>query len=176
MIESIGEIVPRVLEKHGIASISFARIYFDGSCEPTNPGGVATAGWFIEDDKSLIAEGSEFICEGDGATNNVAEWCALGKSLRWCLDHRGIFTSNCRLDLFGDSQLVVNQLTRKWACNKEHLQKLRERCDSILKELGFSWNAQWIPREQNERADNLSRQAYEKHTGRKFPERNRKWK
>lgn len=151
-------------------------IYFDGACEPVNPGGVATAGWYIVDTQEVdieeidIAEGHSVIKSGDGATNNVAEWCALGFALRWLLDN---YKDNCNrknLLICGDSQLVCNQLTRAWQCKAPHLQKLMWRCLGILGQLNLaSWTTQWIPREQNQRADDLSKLAYTEFTGKKPP-------
>lgn len=151
-------------------------IYFDGACEPINPGGVATAGWYILDKQEIeIAAGYRVVKRGDGATNNVAEWCALGLALRWLLDE---YKSNCQgktLIIHGDSKLVCNQLTRSWNCNTPHLQKLRDRCWEILGQLGFeNWRAAWIPREKNEKADALSKRAYVECTGRQPPSRPKK--
>lgn len=152
-------------------------IYFDGACEPVNPGGVATAGWYIVDSQEIdiseidIAEGHRFIKSGDGATNNTAEWCALGFALRWLLDN---YKDNCHgknLLICGDSQLVCNQLTHTWQCRAPHLQKLMCRCLRILEQLELkSWTTQWIPREQNQRADDLSKLAYVEFTGKKPPQ------
>jgi len=146
-------------------------VYFDGACEPINPGGVATAGWFILDSKGAdIAEGHRVIKSGAGATNNVAEWCALGLALRWLLDNHKDHCHGKTLLIHGDSQLVCKQLTREWQCRAAHLQTLRERCWEILKQLEFeSWQAQWIPREENQRADDLSKTAYIQHTGKRPP-------
>ena len=151
-------------------------IFFDGACEPKNPGGIATAGWYILDEQGAdVAQGHQVIKRGDGATNNVAEWCALGLALRWLLDHHLEKCLGKTLTIHGDSQLVCNQLTRSWDCNKPHLQKLRDRCWEILGQLGLThWNAQWVPREQNERADGLSKLAYVECTGKQPPERHKK--
>jgi ribonuclease HI len=145
-------------------------IYFDGACEPKNPGGVATAGWIILGDNDEPLGGDCcVICRGEGATNNVAEWAALGKALRHVADS-GLQVGT--LQIYGDSMLVVNQLTGNWNCNKEHLQKLRDRCKELISQINPSdLVVEWIPREQNEEADALSRKAYEEATGKKFPVR-----
>ena len=148
-------------------------LYFDGSCEPCNPGGVATYGWIAEHGGEVLASGSGIVARGGpGSTNNVAEYSALGFGLRHLAD-RGW---SGRLYIFGDSQLVVKQMGFVWACNKEHLQKLRARCLELLEKVcpGKSYTLTWIPREQNAAADALSRQAYEQGTGKKYPERKRR--
>lgn len=148
-------------------------VEFDGSCEPTNPGGVATCGWIVLDVKGVvIASGAREVCRGPQATNNTAEWCALGFALAWLKENA--VGSGCAINLKGDSQLVVRQLTGHWKCNKPHLQRFRARCLEILGQIGCkSWTATWIPREANDAADALSRQAYETATGKKYPERAR---
>ena len=142
-------------------------LHFDGACEPRNPGGVATYGWVLSTGHSgcgVVATG------GPTSTNNLAEWSALGFGLRWIADQK---LKPEKLLIFGDSQLVVRQLNHEWACNKEHLQKLRARCEELLKAIDRPWAAEWIPREKNEDADALSRKAYTDHTGKPFPERRR---
>lgn len=147
-------------------------LHFDGACEPRNPGGVATGGFVVAIDGKHAFSESRLFCSGPKATNNVAEWSALGIGLRWIHDNvKGPIES---LQIFGDSQLVIRQLTREYACNKEHLQRLRNRCDELIAAINATtWKATWIPRDQNEYADRLSRAAYEQATGKKFPERNR---
>jgi len=142
-------------------------LYFDGACEPVNPGGVASYGWLL----NTGAFGHGVIREGKGATNNLAEWCALGKGLRYIRDTMsGVGT----LEIKGDSKLVIEQLTGNWQCKAENLIPLRARCLQLLAEIGCQWSATWVPREQNEKADALTRTAYEEKTGKKFPERRRK--
>jgi len=166
-VKSIGELLPQVLESHGII-VPVLKVYFDGACEPTNPGGVATYGWLIVDHEGkIVASGHGEVCRGAKATNNVAEWCALGFALRW-VDESKI---KSRLEIFGDSQLVVKQLSGAWRVNKPHLQAFKDRCLELL--ACRNWVANWIPREQNEAADKLSQKAYTEATGKPFPERRR---
>lgn len=153
-------------------------IYFDGLCEPKNPGGIATYGFVIKNaDQVGIAAGRGVVAEGPTATNNFAEWAALGKALRWLVDNRE-FRPCSYIHIRGDSQLVINQLLGKYKCKAPHLQKLRARCWDLIEQLGLltSTDAQWIPREQNTDADNLSRQAYIDRTGKEPPERTKKAK
>ena len=145
-------------------------LYFDGSCEPTNPGGVATAGWVLKEGTLQIAAGSKEICRGPKATNNVAEYAALGFGLRHILDNFG-GTAVDTLHIRGDSKLVVEQVARRWKCNKEHLAKLRDRCLELLEQIGCKWDSTWIPREQNTEADALSQSAYVAATGNAYPRR-----
>jgi len=129
-------------------------LYFDGLCEPHNPGGIATYGWQLLDDRGqVIEEGAGVEARGRGATNNVAEWSALEHGLRAAAALRPE-----RLEIRGDSKLVINQLTGSWRMHAAHLRPYLVRCLELLR--GCNWQARWIPREQNEAADALSRAAY----------------
>jgi ribonuclease HI len=129
------------------------RVYFDGACAPVNPGGIATFGWCLVDpDGRVIAFDAGEVCRGPAATNNIAEWHALLRALRFLADQgwKG------RLQIHGDSQLVVNQLTGHWRCHKESLRRCRAACLELLE--GMDWRADWVPREENGEADALARQ------------------
>lgn len=175
----ISEVMAKTCLAHNLAQrSSLARIEFDGACEPRNPGGVATAGYRILVDGETLFEAGEVCCEGPGATNNVAEYTALGRALRKFADtvdfaqRLGVV----ELTITGDSQLVVNQVNDAWKCNKPHLERLRNRCRELIDQIvaaGIEVELSWVPREENEAADRLSRQAYEQHTGRQFPMRMR---
>lgn len=131
-------------------------IFFDGACEPRNPGGVSTYGYILDWGGGFVDEGCGFICEGEGSTNNVAEWGALEAALTHLRD-RGFCGS---IEIYGDSALVIYQLTRRWACRKPHLEKSRDRCLALLNVVAEQWRAGWIPREENAAADKLSKRAY----------------
>lgn len=133
-------------------------LYTDGLCEPRNPGGYGCWGWIAEEHtqgevRSDIAHGYGCAGHGPEMTNNVAEYVAAGKALRWAAEHghRGVV-------LRTDSQLVVGQTTGRWACNKEHLLKLRDRLRELVQQTDA--HLEWVPREQNAAADRLSRVAY----------------
>ena len=90
-------------------------IYCDGLCEP-NPGGLATYGFVIGEQQEEagwreIHRGKGIAAQGQGATNNVAEYTAAIQALRWLADehHTGVSVA-----LYSDSQLLVNQLSGKW--------------------------------------------------------------
>ena len=132
-------------------------LYFDGSCEPVNPGGVACCAWrLVGADGGQIACGAAEICRGPGATNNLAEWHGLLRGLEHFKMHHADF--NGRLEILGDSQLVINQLNKTWRCRKESLLPLMERCHTLLE--GLDWIAAWICREENTETDRMSRKSY----------------
>jgi ribonuclease HI len=179
-------------------------LFCDGACEPKNPGGVATYGWIAyerQEDESngkVLASGKDVVADGGkNATNNYAEYCGLGFALRWLQGQK--YTDS--IFVYLDSKLVVHQVLKEWKCNPEHLQKLRQRIWDLAKEMHlYTCNPkqkqtieecgiqekdqrylvlQWIPREQNEAADALSKEAFVEHQERhgrstRVPERRKK--
>lgn len=129
-------------------------IYFDGACEPKNPGGYACYGWCLfSPDNCLIASGSGCDGHGEGQTNNTAEYAALENALLYIKEQNLTIPLLCK----GDSMLVVNQVSLKWNCKKKHLEIRRDRIRNLLEIVGRPWKMQWIPREENEEADMLSK-------------------
>jgi len=58
-------------------------VFFDGLCEPKNPGGVVTYGYVIYKDGKRIKAGCRVIGSGNGMTNNVAEYSGLKRAAEW---------------------------------------------------------------------------------------------
>ena len=147
------------------------QIEFDGLCEP-NPDGDASIGWVVRVDGKEKHSGHKCIGEGAGMTNNYAEWCALGFALAYLHEYQPLLVNGQELRIVGDSQLVVKQLPGEYQTKAPKLQRLRGRCLDLLRLLAPTrWEAVWVPREQNDRADRLSRQAYRDETGQPCPER-----
>lgn len=149
-------------------------LWFDGAAEP-NPGR-ATFGFVVRENDPPVK--GRFLHSGSGlvspyTTNNVAEYYALGHGLRWLVDAGKTATP---LIVYGDSQLVVNQVLGLWECRAAHLQKLLKRCLELFTRFDVR-EIKWIPREENDQADQLSRSAWESAAGLPFPERptKRKW-
>jgi ribonuclease HI len=134
-----------------------AVIYCDGLCEP-NPGGTATYGWVIYWNGKPARQGYGFVCQGEGATNNVAEYTAAIVALEHLIEKH--YGGNVLLR--SDSQLLINQLKGSWQVRAERIiplfQKVRMLAGSFARV-----EYEWIPREQNREADSLSWQAYHEH-------------
>jgi ribonuclease HI len=130
-------------------------VYFDGLCYPKNPGGVAAYGYVISRDGELIHEGFRAVGEGRGMTNNVAEYEGLKAALQWIVDNG----FDDEIVAKGDSQLVIKQMKGDWqiksATSKKYVPEIRKLLAG--RKAVFSW----VPREDNEWADRLSRKAYE---------------
>lgn len=126
-------------------------LYFDGSCMPRNPGGVAAFGFVIMKDGRIVHEGSGVAAPpGPGATNNVAEFRAIVEGLRW-LGSRDAVAPLVR----GDSELVMDTLTGKKTLRAPHLLPLRDEARRLIEALGA--RLEWVPRERNADADRMSR-------------------
>lgn len=145
--------------------------YFDGAAEP-NPG-LGSWGFVVRD---LPGGGLACGCgvvPGGPASNNVAEYTALGKLARWLADNGAALglTKADEVVISGDSKLVVEQVAGRWACRADNLKPLLRRCRELLAALPCRWSVVWVPREQNTLADTLSAAAWVGHTGRPFPAR-----
>lgn len=51
------------------------------------------------------------------------------------------------IELFTDSQVVVNQVNGVWRCNYEHLEILRDKVRGLAQ--GQNVMIEWVPREEN---------------------------
>lgn len=129
-------------------------IYFDGLCEPINPEGMATFGLVIIQDETQIAEGSGLVGSGEGMTNNVAEYEAILNAIVK-FKELGL---NESLIIKGDSKLVINQSSGKWKIKSETAKKYVPLIKEALE--GYDYQFEWISRDQNNRADELTRKAY----------------
>ncbi len=131
--------------------------YFDGLCEPKNPGGIATYGYLIYEGSHRISDGYGLAAEPftPSSTNNVAEYTGV-LCLLMDLRRRGAVNPEIR----GDSQLVIRQLNGEYKVKSERIRPLYERALSISREINASFK--WVPREMNKEADLLTRVAYER--------------
>jgi len=132
-----------------------ATFYIDGACEPINPGGVATWGWVGYWNGKRVRHAHGVVGEGAGMTNNVAEYAALVYAFRH-LKEKGY---DAELEIKSDSQLVVNQMSGRWGVKSESIRRAYEEAKELEKSFK-KVTYKWIPREQNEEADALSKQAY----------------
>ncbi len=138
-------------------------VYFDGLCEPKNPGGVATYGFIVTKcGKKIHSEYGLAYAQPwtDEASNNVAEYSALIHALEWLRDHD---YADARLILRGDSRLIINQINGVFKVKAIRIVELYKRAMDLLSFFPES-RAEWIERDQNKEADLLSRIAYSRFT------------
>ncbi|KAK0587887.1 hypothetical protein LWI29_030645 [Acer saccharum] len=124
--------------------------------------------WKLHVDRSSNTHGSEArivitTLEGDAvecamrfdfkATNNQAEYEALLAGLRVC-----IALGADELEVFSDSQVVVNQVLDKYQARDEHMITYLDIAKRLLRRFK-KYKISQIPREENEKADALSKLA-----------------
>jgi len=142
-------------------------IFCDGLCEPRNPGGTACYGFLIRCTGEIVHQGRGVVGSGPAMTNNVAEYQAALAALRLLLDngHAG-----AAIAVHSDSKLLVEQLAGRWQVNAPRIIPLWREARRLLANFSY-WIVRWVPREQNEEADALSRLAYKEATGKEPPRR-----
>lgn len=115
-----------------------------------NPGPAAIAAVVTDSSGKVLAERSERIGE---ATNNVAEYRALLLGIELANE-----LGAERVELVGDSQLIVEQVRGNYKVKQEHLRPLREQ---VVKALGglSDWSIRHVKRDENARADELLNEA-----------------
>lgn len=127
-------------------------MYTDGGSRG-NPG-PAGVGAVVYKNKEPIKEVTEYIGK---ATNNVAEYQAVVLGLRSLLEDY----SQAKIEVRADSQLLVKQLTGEYRVKSDNLQPLYTEVTELIdnfKEVQFIH----IPREQNQKADELANQAMDR--------------
>ncbi len=123
-------------------------IFCDGSGGSNNDNG----GWGF----CVQSRFGKIIYEDFGApdglsTNNISEYRSVIAALEWAKGK----TAGC-ITIKTDSKLVVEQVLGRWKCKKPHLQPLWTRTKELIVEVDAI--IMWIPREENKRADELSRE------------------
>ncbi len=131
-------------------------VYTDGLCMPINPGGVATYGFEIRQNRVRIYEDQGVVGEGEGMSNNVAEYVAVQKAAEW-LYAKGLGAEE--IVFKSDSKLVVNQMNGEWKVKQGMYIEYYGIARDALSRLGRV-RFEWIPREENAYADSLTERAY----------------
>lgn len=119
--------------------------FFDGASRG-NPGIAGAGALLINDKGEIVWQTSRFL---GTKTNNEAEYSALILLLKAAKEHKII-----KLKIYGDSKLVVSQVSKQWKINLPHLRLLAMEAWKLME--GMDVSLEWIPREKNSRADALS--------------------
>lgn len=125
--------------------------WFDGCCEPINPGGHAAFGILIKVDGEVIDARGGYVGNGPMISNNVAEYAGLLEILRALEKIEGVAM------IYGDSKLVINQMNGKYRSHGglyvPWMDKAKQALIPIKDRVGFKW----VPREENAACDELSK-------------------
>ena len=122
--------------------------YFDGYSKG-NPGEAGAGALLTDDHDGVVWQTAQPLGK---KTNNEAEYAALIFLLTEA-KKRGVR----ELQIFGDSKLVVSQVSKKWKINLPHLRELAKQAWALME--GMEVSLTWVPREKNSRADELSNEA-----------------
>lgn len=121
-------------------------LYFDGASKG-NPG-KAACGYILLSGSTEVGRGGASL---GIATNNRAEYSGLEMGLQYAVS-KGIK----KLEVKGDSLLVISQMTGKWKVNVGTLRQARDRCRSIISSNGLQVSFTHIPRSENSVADGIA--------------------
>ena len=131
--------------------------YFDGACEPKNPGGNMGLGVHIDTGNEII-EYSNFFPKDPTNSNNVAEYLAFEFIIDFLIAEE---LTQHPIRIYGDSQLVVRQMNREWRIINGQYKVIANRVWEKIQSNNFlALTIRWIPREENEKADKLSKQKF----------------
>jgi ribonuclease HI len=86
-------------------------------------------------------------------TNNLAEYDAVRRGMELLLEARAE-----AVEVFGDSKLVISQLTEEYRCESETLFPLWMLCHELMTQFRYI-NFYWIPISQNVEANDLAQKA-----------------
>ena len=96
-------------------------------------------------------------------TNNEAEYAGLTHALEWLATNQDIYPIE-RINLFMDSELIVNQLNGKYKVKAEHLKPLYLNCLKLIASIKAPLEIRHVMREKNSLADELANQAMDHET------------
>jgi ribonuclease HI len=132
--------------------------YFDGACEPVNPGGTASYGAVIYENDEKIWECAEVYGQGKLMSNNVAEYAGFIAVLEWFIEQE---LCDAEIVVKGDSMLVINQMFGTWKIKNGLYAPLAKKANELLSRF-IDIKGEWIPRDLNDVADELSKAALKK--------------
>jgi ribonuclease HI len=128
------------------------RVNVDGGARG-NPGPAAIAAVVQDGDGEVLEERSEAI---GIATNNVAEYRALLLGIE-----RAAALGAKRLELVGDSELIVRQVKGEYKVKDETLRELHQQVITALEGLE-DWSIRHVRRDDNAEADRLVNEELDK--------------
>jgi len=117
-----------------------------------NPG-PAGVGVVVRKGKRVVQKISRFIGR---ATNNIAEYQAVIEALKWLKKEN---KRKEKVYFFLDSKLVVNQLNGLFKVKNANLRRLIVKVRELERDAGGSISYFHIPREKNQEADSLVKEA-----------------
>lgn len=130
------------------------KFWWDGVCEPINPGGHCAYGTYIQQNGKVLLSESGYIGRNKNTSNNVAEYAGFIRALEF-LKEKGL--NKQPIYARGDSNLVVQQVQYKWRIRSGHYVPYAMKARALISDFP-NIRVEWIPREENGKADVLSKQ------------------
>lgn len=121
-----------------------------------NPGPSGSGAILIDRASGKVV--TEISIFGGTATNNVAEYRAVVAGLTEAFRHNPQASVTVRMD----SKLVVEQMSGNWKIKHPDMQVLGIEVQKLIAGKDVEW--QWIPRDENSRADALANEAMDNET------------
>lgn len=124
-------------------------IYFDGGSKGNLKLGYGS--FEILDDENNIIEFKNKIEFGNNLTCNQAEYLALIKALEEIIiiaENKKEILEKIKLNIFGDSKLVIMQVKRKWKVKNKNMIDLFYKTTKLLKFFN-SYSINWYSRNNN---------------------------
>ena len=121
------------------------KLYFDGN---KTPQGTSCSYVVVFNDKNVLEETKILSQE---TTVNEAEYYGLLYGIEKFLDYLktvGVSPKDIELEIYGDSQLIIQQLKNEYECKKLNLRVLRSKVRNLLANFSL-YNFIWVNREQN---------------------------
>lgn len=134
--------------------------YFDGLCQPRNPGGTAAWGFAIYYPQGTKYTQYGVVGDGSSMSNNVAEYAGLCALFSYLDSQTSSDPADAPVLIRGDSQLVIRQMQGAWRAKGGLYYSYYQRAAQLKNQSQRQYTFQWVPREQNAEADALSNQAY----------------
>jgi len=137
--------------------------WFDGCCEPKNPGGHAAWGAVVHVDGQSVYRGAGYCGVGPKMSNNVAEYSGFVAALTRAVEVPG----RHGIHIKGDSRLVICHLSQKaarrlgysgtWRVNGGLYLPFYKQAKALMDKAGSRVTLEWIPRDENDLCDVLSK-------------------
>lgn len=136
------------------------RIQSDGGSRQ-NPGHAACAFVFIDESGNIVFSHYHYL---GIMTNNEAEYHGLLQALEYAQTYLREHPADA-VDIFLDSQLVVEQVRGTWKVKEPRLGILRNQVVTLLAQLPVPHTLGHVRREMNKEADKLVNFALDEHLG-----------
>jgi len=126
-------------------------MWFDGACEPKNPGGYGAYGVYISCNNVEYFKEGKCVGHGKDISNNVAEYSGFIRGLEYLLPRK-----KEHIHVRGDSMLVIQQMQGKWRMKKGIYLPLAHKALELVEQFS-KLSFEWIPREENDICDGLGK-------------------